>query len=231
MSILKDLDLPPQYLPRISYHHHHHHHHHQQQSNLQPACRLNPTLWLKILSILVHPSLPSQQKSQAYSFLHSSMRLVAKELYLVSMHLLRRHYLDAYSSRVQKPYSSDPLNQIVHADSQTKKEIHSFNQNSAASTSRQRIEGEDPAPAYTSNDEHRASASHFLVNSPKNDETLTVINRAPTREVRILDLFIAASLTVDTQAEESELILISDLDDLFALYQVSLSGHSFLSNF
>lgn len=218
MSILKDLDLPPQYLPRISYHQQ------QQQSNLQTACRLNPTLWLKILSILVHPSLTPQQKSQAYSFLHSSVRLVAKELYLVSMHLLRRHYLHAYSSRIQKPYSSDPLNQITHHDSQGKKGTHSFNQNSTASTSRQRIEGEDPAPAYTSNDEHRAEASHSLMTSSTNDNTLTELEKAPTRESRILDLFIAASMTVDTQAEESELILISDLDDLFALYQVSLKS-------
>jgi len=220
MSILKDLDVPPpQYLPRSEYVQSSSFLNLTRLSTLRTSSGLNPALWHKILSLLIDSSLSAESRSQGFSFLHSTVRRVGRELYRISMHLLRKQYLKAYSSRIQKPYSSNPLNEQIDDLEPEKKEKGKEKEKGA-------FEIEDPSPAYDARDGQGSSTSNgtFNCHSLQAMDPLSrkLLTEPPTREVRILDLFIGASLTVDSQAEESELIQLSDLDDLFVLYQVCL---------
>lgn len=50
-----------------------------------------------------------ERQRETLYYLSSSLRLVNRVFYIVSMHVLRSTYLPAYNSLIRRPYSSDPF--------------------------------------------------------------------------------------------------------------------------
>ncbi|KAF9645181.1 hypothetical protein BDM02DRAFT_3101742 [Thelephora ganbajun] len=75
---------------------------------------LSPHLLLQIVHGLF-PQTPDVNKGkverqrETLYYLSTSLRLVNRMFYIVSMHVLRSTYLPAYNSLIRRPYSSDPF--------------------------------------------------------------------------------------------------------------------------
>lgn len=79
---------------------------------------LSPHLLLQMVHMLfpqtsnVNKGKVERQRETLY-YLSTSLRLVNKVFYIVSMHVLRSTYLPAYNSLIRRPYSSDPFPQAL----------------------------------------------------------------------------------------------------------------------
>ncbi|PWN50350.1 hypothetical protein IE53DRAFT_368986 [Violaceomyces palustris] len=154
--------------------------------------RLPPSIWLKILTSFIHPTNhPGDATTVLSSYhLHSSIRLVCKQLYLVSMHILRSSHLDRYLSKVKEPFTSDP-----YPHPSTSSETTTTTANKA----------QPPPPSYT----------RF-----QPDPASLLIQDDLKRETSILDMFISLSIKERMQTFESQLLISDQSqDDLFALLQ------------
>ncbi|KAF8955803.1 hypothetical protein BDZ97DRAFT_1629577, partial [Flammula alnicola] len=137
---------------------------------------------------------PERQRKTLF-WLSTSLRLVSRQLYIASMHVLRSTYLPAYEALIRPGYSSDPFPMGVPAAASSPN-THP----SAPSTPT--LTG--APPAY----ESPSPSSSPYTYTPDTSPLLT-----PHRETPVLDRFILLKVRQDVFADESELHM--DREDAF----------------
>ncbi|PWN44268.1 hypothetical protein IE81DRAFT_321417 [Ceraceosorus guamensis] len=167
----------------------------------ESTSRLNMLLptatWMDILGWLAHPSLEKDDQMRGWEHIHDTVRFVSKDLYLVSMHLLRSRYLDSYERLVRPPYTSDPY------------PVTSFSTDLSASSS-----SSQAPPAYS------ASSLPSTATSTAHISSQSMLATRSRREAHTLDLYVAAALKRELEDAESDMMIAdTSMQDIFTILQ------------
>lgn len=124
------------------------------------------------------------------------------------MNLLRSHYIDQYTVRVRVPYSTDPFptgqtGGLTQTGKSSGSGSGSGSGSSRARTLRDSKQPQQAPPPLYAADEKKKTSS-------KDAQQLSAAPAISHRELRVLDLFVAAAVRAALEAHESELYMSSE---------------------